>query len=124
VEKYLTREDNLHQNQLKAFSMIMQDFCTNDMVREIQTHLDFKSKIEDDPFELLKVIKTLMHNPTRACYPFLQMTDLALNFLLCRQQENGHPADFKKRLEEKADIFISLIGNNILDEFCQDHPSP
>jgi hypothetical protein len=38
VEKYLTREDNLCQNQPKAFSVIMQDFCTHDMVREIQTH--------------------------------------------------------------------------------------
>jgi hypothetical protein len=124
VEKYLTREDNLCQNQPKAFSMIMQDFCTHDMVRrEIQTHPDFKSKIEDDPFELLKVVKTLMHNPTRAHYPFLQLTDIALNFLLCRQYENEHPADFKKRLEEKADIFVSLVGNNILDEFIKTTPA-
>jgi hypothetical protein len=123
VEKYLTREDNLHQNQPKAFSVIMQDFCTHDMVREIQTHPDFKSKIEDDPFELLKVVKTLMHNPTRAHYPFLQLTDIALNFLLCRQYENEHPADFKKRLEEKADIFVSLVGNNILDEFVKTTPA-
>jgi hypothetical protein len=123
VEKYLTRKDNLCQNQPKAFSVIMQDFCTPDMTREIQTHPDFKSKIEDNPFELLKVVKTLMHNPTRARYPFLQLTDIALSFLLCRQYENEHPADFKKRLEEKADIFVSLVGNNILDEFVKTTPA-
>jgi hypothetical protein len=123
VEKYLTRKDNLCQNQPKAFSVIMQDFCTPDMTREIQTHPDFKSKIEDNPFELLKVVKTLMHNPTRARYPFLQLTDIALSFLLCRQYENEHPANFKKRLEEKADIFASLVGNNILDEFVKTTPA-
>jgi hypothetical protein len=123
VEKYLTRKDNLRQNQPKAFSVIMQDFCTPDMTREIQTHPDFKSKIEDNPFELLKVVKTLMHNPTRACYPFLQLTDIALSFLLCRQYENEQPANFKKRLEEKADIFASLVGDNILDEFVKTTPA-
>jgi hypothetical protein len=123
VERYLTREDNLRQNQPKAFSVIMQDFCTHDMVREIQTHPDFKPKIKDNPFELLKVVKTLMHNPTRARYPFLQLTDIALSFLLCRQSENEHPADFKKRLEEKADILVSLVGDNILDEFVKTTPA-
>jgi hypothetical protein len=101
----------------------MQDFCTPDMIREIQTHPDFKPKIKDNPFELLKVVKTLMHNPTRARYPFLQLTDIALSFLLCRQSENEHPADFKKRLEEKADILVSLVGDNILDEFVKTTPA-
>jgi hypothetical protein len=108
VEKYLAREDNLCQNQPKAFSVIMQNFCTHDMVREIQTHPDFKSKIEDNPFELLKVVKTLMHNPTRARYPFLQLTDIALSFLLCRQYENEHPADSRRDLKRKQ-TFLSLL---------------
>jgi hypothetical protein len=55
--------------------------------------------------------------------PFLQLTDIALSFLLCRQYENEHPADFKKRLEEKADIFASLVGDNILDEFVKTTPA-
>jgi transcription initiation factor IIF auxiliary subunit len=51
------------------------------------------------------------------------LIDIALSFLLCRQQENEHPADFKKRLEEKADIFVSLLGDNILDEFVKTTPA-
>lgn len=41
----------------------------------IETCIDFKTTIQDDPIKLLKTIKIVMHKPERSKYPYTSITE-------------------------------------------------
>ncbi|MGC9197301.1 MAG: hypothetical protein ACP5IL_17915 [Syntrophobacteraceae bacterium] len=87
LRRYLECEDNLRQGLTKAYALIFGNYCTKAMQSRVEAHPDFEKDIENDPIKLLEVIKVLMHDPIRAQYPLISMTN-ALSQLVNLKQ--GH----------------------------------
>jgi hypothetical protein len=76
-----------------AYSIIFSDYCTEEMQEGIKQNPDFSSKIYNDPIELLKAIKILMHSPKRAQYPLIGWMDTLNRFLNTKQEHNESLSD-------------------------------
>ena len=55
------------------------------MQHRIEEHPEFDSKIQNDPIELLKAIKIVMHDPIRAKYPYASLTEALMRTLNIKQ---------------------------------------
>ena len=65
------REQEYNDIMNQVFSIIVAVFCSKTMVHRIEQHPEYKTKIQDDPIDLLEAIKTLVHDPIRAQYPII-----------------------------------------------------
>ena len=66
VALFLKRQDIFEDNLKKAYSMIYGNYCTKAMQHRVQELPKFRTKIKDDPIQLLKAIKSLTHDIVRA----------------------------------------------------------
>ena len=57
------------------------------MIARLEEHPEYKTKIEDDPFEMLEAIKTLMHDPVRSQYFFASSTNVMVRTVNMKQGE-------------------------------------
>ena len=89
------------------------------MQSRIEEHPDFDTKLQDDPIELLKAIKVLMHDPIRAKYPYASLTEAVARIVNIKQMENEDLLDYVKRFKQARDITKSHVGTEILDTFVQ-----
>jgi hypothetical protein len=72
---------------------------------------DFASKIYNDPIELLKAIKILMHSPIRAQYSLIGWMDALNRFLNTRQEHNESLSDYYARFGQEFDTIKVDIRN-------------
>ena len=85
--RHMEKCDNLTGGLIKAYGLIMKDYCSKSMKRRVEEHPEFESRIQDDPIALLEAIETLMHDPIRARYPLASLTDCMSRVLTLRQKE-------------------------------------
>ncbi len=60
-----------------------------------------------------------MHDPVRAQYPLVSMTDALSMLLNAKQQENESLLDYVKRFKQLCDVTKSQMGSTILSEFVE-----
>jgi len=89
------------------------------MQSRIEEHPDFESKIQNDPIALLEAIKILMHDPVRAQYPMVSMTDALSRLVNVKQVDNEPLLDYVKRFKQLRDVVKSHLGTDILDTFTE-----
>src|SRR4029079_12267359 len=94
-------------------------YCVKTMQSRIEEHPEFETKIENDPIELLKAIKTLMHDPVRAQYPLVSMTDALTRLVNVKQMDNEPLLDYVKRFKQLRDVAKSHLGTKVLDTFTK-----
>ena len=99
--------------------MIFSNYCTKTMQQRIEEHPKYKSEIEDNPIKLLEVISSTTHDPIRAQYPFISMTDSLIRFINIRQHDDEDLVDYVKRFKQHRDIVKSNIGTRFLDTFFE-----
>ena len=119
LTKFLEREDTLNENLLKAYALIFSNYCSKTIQNRIEEHPDFESVIRDDPIELLKAIKVLMHETARARYPLASLTDAFTRLINLRQMEHENLLDYVKRFKQNRDVMKSHVGNEILYKFIE-----
>ena len=73
-----------------------------------------KKKIQDNPIELLKSIKILMHKPERSKYPCVSINEAFKRVIKMKQKDNGNIIDHSKRLKQDEHILESHARKNIL----------
>ena len=56
AQEHLKRVQQLEENKTKACALIFSTYCNRVMQSHIEEHVDYESKIKNDPFELLKAI--------------------------------------------------------------------
>jgi hypothetical protein len=94
IDMYMKRRDKLEDNMNKMYSLIYLQHCSNKTIQDrIHAHPDFKTKIKNDPIELLKAIEILINDPVQARYPYASVTEAMTRFMTCRQLENKPLAD-------------------------------
>jgi hypothetical protein len=102
--RYLDRKDNLRQGLTKAYALIFTTYCNRVMQSRVEEHPEFETKIENDPIALLEAIKSLMHDPVRAQYPLVSMTDALTRFVNVKQMDNEPLLDYVKRFKQLRDV--------------------
>ncbi|HET7638102.1 MAG TPA: C2HC-type zinc finger protein, partial [Ktedonobacteraceae bacterium] len=119
LRRFLDRKDNLRQGLVKAYALIFSNYCNRTMQSRIEEHPEFESKIEGNPIALLEAIKTLMHDPVRAQYPLVSMTDALTRLINVKQMENEPLLDYVKRFKQLRDVAKSHLGTKVLDQFIE-----
>ena len=92
------------------------------MQHRIKEHPDFESMLQNDPIELLKAIKIVMHDPIRAKYPYASLTEALMRTLNIKQLEHESLIDYMKRFKQSRDVLKSHIGGDILNKFNKNLP--
>ena len=86
---------------------------------DLEQHPDFETVIRNDPIELLAAVEQLMHNPVRARYSHVTLTDALVHVTSLRQQEHENLMDCVKWFKQQRDVLESVAGKKILDEFVE-----
>jgi len=113
------RENILEDQLKKTFSVMLDNYCTKKMQNAIKEHPDFDSKIQDDPIELLKAIRTLAHNPVRATYPIITDTNTIVNLLGAKQRDEEVLFDWIAEFKAVEAVYKQNFGCKILDDFVE-----
>ena len=121
VKEFVKRKNALNINLGKAYAFII-TYCNRTIEQRILVHPDYQTKIKNDPIELLKVIKILMHDPERAKYPYSSLTKAMARIINIKQYDKENLLDYSKRFKQAKDIFVSHVGSDILDKFSEHLP--
>jgi hypothetical protein len=101
-----------------AYALIKEPYCTKTMRDRVEAHPDFDSKIKDNPVELLKAIRVLVHDTVRAQYPYVSLVD-SVAWLMTIKQYDDSLLDYAKRFKQARDVMKTYIGNGLLDAFVE-----
>ena len=118
VDEFVKRKAKYNDNLKKAYADIM-GYCSKTIQHRIETHVDYVSKIQDDPIELLKAIKNIMHDPEHNKYPFASLTTALLQMVNIKQQEKESLIDYIKRVKQAKDVLVSHVAADILNTFIE-----
>ena len=122
LELWVQQESEFNENWSKAYAFIFEQYCGKEMQVTIKELEHFELKIQNDPLELLKEIRTLIHTPIKAGYLFMTLTENLATFLNLRQAENESLLDYLERFEQEKNIIKSMLGTQILDKFTETYP--
>ncbi|MGC8533883.1 MAG: hypothetical protein ACP5MV_04650 [Candidatus Parvarchaeum sp.] len=91
------------------------------MQSRVEAHPDFEKEIENDPINirLLEVIKVLMHDPIRAQYPLISMTNALSQLVNLKQGHDEGLLDYIKRFKHARDVAVSHMGTDLLNQFAE-----
>ena len=117
-EEWKKRLRIFETNKSKAYALIYER-CNVTMQHRVEEHPDYESKIRNDPIELLKAIKVLMHDPVRARYPFASLVESLERLINMKQGENEGLIDYTKRYKQARDVFKSHTESDIFDKFME-----
>ena len=109
LNRYMERKDFLTANVSQMFAVIGQKVCTRTMLARIEEHPEYKIKIEDDPFEMPEVIKSLMHDPVRSQYFFATATNAMMRTVNTKQGPQEPTIDYTKRFKQDWDVLRSFL---------------
>ena len=87
------------------------------MQQRIKEHPDF-STIQDNPMELLKVVKLVMHDPIRARYLMASMTNALWRMINIKQFMKENLVEYANRFRQTRDIMSSYIGTEFWNIYC------
>ena len=119
IENHVLRKIQLKDNMHKSYALIVSKHCSKVIQDRVTNHPDYDTKIMNNPIELLKVIKLLMHDPIRARYPYASVTEALLRFLNCKQLDNESVNDYVKRFKSVRDGVSQHMGKDFLHEFVK-----
>ncbi|KAL7577498.1 hypothetical protein ACA910_004779 [Epithemia clementina (nom. ined.)] len=88
IKQFLERKRALEENMDKTYALIFGTYCSKAIQSCVEEHPDYKSKIRDNPIELLKIVSVLMHDTVRARYPYASLYDAMMRLFNLKQQEN------------------------------------
>ena len=87
----------------RAYALIWKGFCSKEVQVALEEMSDFRTKIRNDPLELLQRIETLMHVPQRAKYPPLTLVEVLARYVKIRQGDNESLIDYLSRFKSETE---------------------
>ena len=118
IKKWDSRVDALANNKRKVHAKTIR-FCTEEMKAKLERETDYETILFRNPIELLKRIRKFMTTSEETDWDFFTLWEAMGRLVNCRQYPNEAPNDFRKRFEERAKVFSSLLGADFLDHFAQ-----
>ena len=116
IQNYMDRKNTLDTNLGRAYALILSTYCDGTMQHHIDSeeHPDFESTIQNNPIELLKAIKIMMHDPIRVKYPYASLKEALMRTLNIKQLEHENQIDYMKRFKQSRDVLKSHIVETFL----------
>ena len=119
IKNYFEVKERFDNEWVRAYSLILDNYCTRDMQVAIKEEPDFESRIRDDPVELLKEVERLSHIPRKAQYPVLALVETLTGLLTLKQGEKESLTHFLERFKSERNVISALFGDRILDEHVE-----
>ena len=113
VDEYVKRK-NIYQSNLKKSYALILSYCSKTIQSRIEADSSYESVIQDDPIEILKKIKIIMHDPEKSKYPFASLTEAMSRMINIKQYEKENLLEYTKRFKQARDIFKFHVRNDIL----------
>ena len=107
---------------MRAYMSIFTNYMTRGLQIHVEEHPNFDSKIDDDPIVLLEVIKNLMHEPVRAQYHLVSMTNNLQRWLNAKQNDDQPLLEYTKQHKQLTDVVKSQFGISLLREHIRRKP--
>ena len=82
-----------------------------------KTDIDYETKIQYNPIELLKPIKILIHKPEWSKYTFASITEAFKHVVNMKQKDNKSLLDYSKHLKQGKEIFEVHVNKDILGHY-------
>ncbi len=112
-DSYKKRVQMYENNESKAYALSWER-CTKGMKKKVEGRTEFKSKIENNPIELLKAIKEHVLNYQEHWYSMSIILDAMQTLLNTKQKENESLQDYTKRFRTARDVLELHIGRPIV----------
>ena len=104
-----------------AYNIIFSNFCDKELQNRLEHQVDFTSKIENDPFELLAAIKEMMHTTSheKLVYLFETLwTSLAALFKL-KQEKEEKLSDYYDKMKAFSVQVKKYLPDEVLHKFVE-----
>ena len=122
MSAHVKHEQHLHSNLPKAFTYIMNDYCTDGLKTRLIALPGYESTIRDDPVALLTAIKTCVHENARTQYPPVTISTHWDHLLKLKQAEEEDPPSYAKHFEQQLKTVKGYIGSTFTDGFAEQMP--
>ena len=119
MTRHIDRKDAYIDSMKSAYSLIVNEYCTNAIVTSLKQMPTFKSKIKNDPINLLKAIGEAIHIPVVNQYHFETLINALLRWMTDKQQKDESIDDYLARNRHYASIVEGMLGNDFLSTFIQ-----
>ena len=116
-EHWIKEEKSFKENRVKAYTMIMDQYCAKDVQVALKKQSDFETVVLNKPLVLLERIKLLVHTPEKAKYPLLTLIEAMASILNFRQGENEDLLSYLSRYKSERDVLLTLFGDSFLDGY-------
>ena len=124
LTRWKDRKEKLLENVTKAYSELLVEWCDDNMRKRVEQHKDFKDKIKNCPFELLKELKPLMTNPVRTEYHYMELVRIMVSMLHFNKQDlEDSNLDYRKRSDHEAARLKEKVGTDWLTILSPRPPS-
>ena len=122
LKYYIHKDEEFDENWAKAYAYIYEAYCSKEIQIAIKELPKYESEIVNQPLNLLKEIKILMHTPMKARYPFMSLTENLSSLLNIKQNEKESLVEYFERFEQEKGIVKSQLGDSVLDKFMESYP--
>ena len=112
-DNYRKHQQTYYNNITKAYALFW-DRCTKAMKNKIEARSDFKSKIVNNPFELIKAIKEHSLNFQEKRYNMSVILDAMRTLINTRQKENESLQDYTKQFRTTREVLEMQMGGSIM----------
>ena len=115
------RDETLDSNLRVAYTIIFSNCCDKELQNRLENKKDFTTKIENDPIELLTVIKDMMHTTSheRLIYPFETLwTSFAALFKL-KQEKEEKLSDYYDKMKAFSIQVKKYLPDEVLHQFMK-----
>ena len=108
---------------MKVYAYIFENYCAKELQIALKELPNYESDVVNNPINLLKEVRGLMHTPIKARYPFMSLTENLSNLLNIKQTENESLIEYLERFEQDKGIMKSQLGVTVLDKFMETYPT-
>ena len=112
-DAYCKRVQTYENNGAKAYALLWER-CTKGMKNKVEARSDYKSKIENNPNELLKALKEHALNYQENWYAMSIILDAFRTLFGTKLKEGESLQDYTKRFRVAKDVLESHIGGPIV----------
>ena len=99
-------KDNMH----KAYTLIIENYCTVGLKNHIEGQANFKTDIMNKPEKLMVLIKSLIRTPNQRTCCMVRLYTAFKQFATLKQQDEESLTEWNRRFKQECDIFKQMMG--------------